>query len=232
MIFIHIPKTGGTSIEYVLGMHGDKNNIGIEPYENQKKNYQALFGKGLQHLTCKEVFTILSRRLNSETGFGNKLKEGLGRMLSGPNPDYDKISKRLLDEYYVFSIVRNPYDRLVSEIAWTAGRWKAREQLDFELFRERVIDILTMPAKKIPERYKPQHDYVLIDGKKYMHDVFHYENLRTIAETLKEKVGISEDIPHRMRSNHGSWENYYNPDLRELVYNHYKMDFELFGYDR
>jgi len=28
-ILIHIPKTAGTSMEYVLGMHGDKEMLGI-----------------------------------------------------------------------------------------------------------------------------------------------------------------------------------------------------------
>jgi hypothetical protein len=31
-IFIHIPKTAGTSIEASLGMHGDLNFVGYKPY--------------------------------------------------------------------------------------------------------------------------------------------------------------------------------------------------------
>ena len=54
-IFIHIPKTAGTSIEASLGMHGDLDYVGIKPYINQRKNQDTLFGVGLQHLTALQV---------------------------------------------------------------------------------------------------------------------------------------------------------------------------------
>jgi len=54
-IFVHIPKTAGTSIESVFGMHGDRLNVGIKPYLNQKSDYDNLFGNNLQHLTAFEI---------------------------------------------------------------------------------------------------------------------------------------------------------------------------------
>lgn len=54
-IFVHIPKCAGTSIESVLGMHGDIKTIGIEPYLNQQINNETLFGKGAQHYTLDDI---------------------------------------------------------------------------------------------------------------------------------------------------------------------------------
>ena len=45
-IFVHIPKTAGTSIEAALGMHGDLKKIGILPNPDQKKDTSLLFGNG------------------------------------------------------------------------------------------------------------------------------------------------------------------------------------------
>lgn len=54
-IFVHIPKTAGTSIEAALGMHGDKPNIGVIPYLNQEEDRYHFFGKNLQHYTALQI---------------------------------------------------------------------------------------------------------------------------------------------------------------------------------
>ncbi len=54
-IFVHIPKTAGTSIEAALGMHGDIKTIGVLPQTNQKKDTSLLFGDYLQHYTAMQI---------------------------------------------------------------------------------------------------------------------------------------------------------------------------------
>ena len=52
--FIHIPKNGGTTVEYLLGMHGEIDTIGILPYKNQVKN-KFFFGNGSQEFSAEEI---------------------------------------------------------------------------------------------------------------------------------------------------------------------------------
>ena len=59
-IFVHIPKCAGSSIESVLGMHGDIEHIGLKPYLNQELNHDTLFGKGAQHYPLTKLREVLS----------------------------------------------------------------------------------------------------------------------------------------------------------------------------
>ena len=230
-IFIHIPKTGGTSIEFALGMHGNRTDVGETPYLNQKKNHQSLFGRGLQHLSCREVFNIVSRRLRKNEA-GNPFSKCIVYAKSYlPVPDRVLSFDHITDSYYVFTIVRNPYDRLVSEIAWTKGRWRTENELDTEVFRTEASKLFASPSRNIPGRFKPQHTYIMIDGKNPMHDVFYFEDFKSLIPIIKDKFNLIEGVPHRMKSNHRSWKDYYDPGIREMVYNYYKTDFELFGYE-
>ena len=54
-IFIHIPKTAGTSIEFALGMHGKEKYIGIKKRGKRKLIHGCMFGQGRQHRTIQQV---------------------------------------------------------------------------------------------------------------------------------------------------------------------------------
>ncbi len=232
-VFIHIPKTGGTSIEFIMGMHGDLTEIGIKPYIKQKKNYSALFGDGLQHLDCKELFNFLSRRSphqstdQSSTFFRLAIiKARVSSIVK--KADYSKI----LERYYVFSVVRNPYDRLVSQMAWEGGKWAKGRELDVVTFQERTKKIFSTPKNKIPRFLRPQHEYLLINDKLYLNDVFFFEDLQGIFSNIRKRFGLKTELPHRMKSHHLPWQDYYDSEIRSLVYEYYRKDFESFSYEK
>lgn len=232
-IFIHIPKTGGTSVEFVLGMHGDRSTVGLTPYLNQKKNYRTLFGGGLQHLNCSEVLHILNRRYDKTGHPLNAAGRIFSRLRSPflPAPGMDDFG-HILEKYYIFSIVRNPYDRLVSEIAWSGGKWKNQDTLKAETFRREVTGLFASGKKKIPGRYRSQYTYIMIGDINPVHDIFRFEDFKAIGMKIREKFRIDIELPHRMKSRHRPWEEYYDTALREMVYHFYHKDFETFGYDR
>ena len=228
-IFVHIPKTGGTSIEFALGMHGAITDIGIQPYQKQQKDYHTLFGKGLQHLTAVEIFYIISTRSNkrfSASGIYLKILRLLNLKII--IHELQKISK----DYYVFTIVRNPYDRLVSQLAWSEGKWFEGKQLEIDLFRESTKRIFSRPPNRIPERLKPQYTYIFFKENKLVDDVYHYEDFKAVSTRLNTRFNLHVEIPLRMKSYHLPWEEYYNEELKEMVSDYYHKDFKLFGYEK
>lgn len=197
LIFIHIPKTGGTSIEHALGMHGDNVDIGIRPYLNQKKNQQTLFGKGLQHLTAKAI--------------------------------HRRIGENKFSSYFKFSIVRNPYDRLVSYAAWL------KEDKDIELSRSEFNEILDKSMSNLRYRYnfmlKPQYKFVYIKNKLITDQLFRFEQFEDGIKLLEKQLKRTIHIDLRMPSKHKNYAYYFNKKNITLVRSIYKKDFEYFGYD-
>ena len=88
-IFIHIPKTAGTSIEYTLIDNADKRNYKIEDEKNWYGNVKSP-SKLYKSKFCYELDHSTLRYMKNNCKF------------------YDKT-------YFKFSFVRNPYARLVSE---------------------------------------------------------------------------------------------------------------------
>ena len=132
--------------------------------------------------------------------------------------------------YYSFSVVRNPYDRVVSlyhDFCHQRGVIKAK---DFEDF---VINFLTKNKWKNDIHFLPQ-TYFLFEGEiLVVKEFFKYEDgLEVIYKKICEQFDLEiNDIGHARKSDRDSWQVYYtNPEVIEIVREQYKKDFELLGY--
>jgi len=208
-IFVHIPKTAGTSVEAVLGMHGDKHDIGIRPYFNQEVDHEHLYGRDLQHLTAAELRNLLRR-------------DGV------------------FDRYFKFSIVRNPWDRVVSVLAWSDQKWAKGEQLSMVEFDTAVrklhgLFVASREAGRrmpVPPHLRPQSSFVLDESRESLVDfIARYERLSPDWNLICERLGISTALPLRMRSHHRSYQDYYTAESRAWVAEIYAEDIHAFGYE-
>jgi len=207
-IFVHIPKTAGTSVEAVLGMHGDKPDIGIKPYFNQVRDEQRLYGGELQHLTAARI----KAKLCGEATFS---------------------------QYFKFTIVRNPWERLVSTCAWTDQKWARGEELEPAPFDELVRHLhqLFLAARHassplaVSHHLQPQYQYACDERLQPMVDfIARYENLEQDWRRICARLHINMGLPVRMRSHHRPYREYYNEDTRAMVAEVYARDAELFDY--
>jgi hypothetical protein len=208
-IFVHIPKTAGTSAEAVLGMHGDKTDIGVKPYFNQQLDYERLYGRQMQHMTAQGI----KAALNDDAAF---------------------------DSYFKFTIVRNPWDRLVSALAWTDQKWARGEELSAAEFDSKIQQICAVfraaggegKPRLLPEYLYPQYFYVVDASARLMVDyIARYENLEADWRVICERLGVNLTLPRRMKSHHRDYRQYYSEQTRCLVADIYATDLRLFHYE-
>ena len=189
LLFIHIPKTGGTSLENYLKktyketlFSGYGNNI--LPEDDLQKN-------SLQHQTYS---TIYKYRDILEVDFNSNLK--------------------------VLTIVRDPYDRIISDLFF------------FELIKkdntcETVYNIIKDYLYKdcYDNHNIPQYKFITNSNEELI------ENIKIFrTETLTQDIhnyGFTDYIGTKSNIIHI---NYLNNDSIQLINIFYKKDFELFNY--
>lgn len=198
-IFIHIPKTAGTSIEFSLGMHGKNKNIGIKRYINQDLDTEHLFGGKLQHMDVRRFRKIVGREI--------------------------------FDRYFKFSIVRNPYDRLVSFIAWNSNSWENKQILTKETFRNYLMNSGKICSKRKYVLPKPQYKFLFCRGKLLVNEVLRFEKLEEGLKLLNKHLKEQIILEHRMQSSHMDYHEYYDCRCIEIVQRIYRKDFEYFEYN-
>lgn len=78
-----------------------------------------------------------------------------------------------------------------------------------------------------------QTDFILEGDEIIVDYIGKIEDIQKVTRTLIEKLNLSSlSIPHVNRSKRSAdFMSYYDDELKEMVYEYYKRDFDLLGYD-
>jgi hypothetical protein len=147
--------------------------------------------------------------------------------------DFKREVPHLYRSYYKFSIVRNPYDRLLSEYYWTpipgVGFKSGMSKPDFLNYVSMVVKNRLFFDNIYNDHFMPQHMFIY-DKKLLVDNVFKYEDLDWTVDFLKRKLNIEMEFPklNKSKMKKEGW----NERQKERIYKIYKNDFILFNYEK
>jgi hypothetical protein len=134
-----------------------------------------------------------------------------------------------------FTVVRNPYDRLVSLYENRVRSSDAPSGIEFRKryglskcssFEEFLL--ATLQAESWDPHFELQIAHVHLDS-----DVYRFETLRGSWKLICAKYFPGKKhpaLPHRAKTRRSPWREYYTPALLALVNFAYDVDFIRFGY--
>lgn len=206
-LFVHIAKTGGTSVRAAL-----------ERVRWRDPWYWLMLPcHRLSHLTGHRLGTKFPRHAHAIAA-----REML------PREFYDSLFK--------FAFVRNPWDLQVSSFHhirrerphYLNGHDNFADFLRWKLDPERPWQF------HVDTSIERQSDYLVdLRGDLIVDFVGRYERLREDFEFACKRIGIAcPELPHRRQATDRSrdYRSYYDDDLAERVANHFRDDVERFGY--
>ncbi len=204
-IFVHIPKTGGTALALALEGRAMADDILVGDTPKAQRRRARL--KGVQ--TAGRLWKHAT------------LADGLGL-----------YSEAQAQDWFTFTLVRNPWDRMVSYYHWLRAQRFAHpavglaQQLDFGAF-------LAHPQTQASLAAAPYGSYMrLPDGREQASAFLRLEHLQADAAPLEAHLGFALTPLPRANSSerHRDWRRYYSDAAAETVARIAAADIARFHY--
>ncbi|CAH6420876.1 Sulfotransferase [uncultured virus] len=140
----------------------------------------------------------------------------------------ERIGTFSFESYFKFAVVRNPWDRLVSEYAWR--RWRSSES--FREFVRSLTDDRAPRDFELIAHLRPQLDYLLdpATGKILVDFVGRFETLDADFSAVCDRIGRKAPLPRQNRSEHEMYRALYDEETRDIVARVFAKDIEAFRY--
>lgn len=213
-IFIHVPKTGGTSIQFLLENNPEFECDVVGHFYNAKdKDF--------------EEHPLMSKTLDVHAG-AKKIKA----YFDDNNLDWDS--------YFKFGFIRNPWDLMVSQYCYFMQ--SLDNQITTEKNLELIKEFKNKPAKEFIKKIT-EHDYTnvfLCEAKTHIPMIDYFGRLETINEDMNRIIQMinpnldvdnfkltKENTTKRQRD----YREYYDEETKNIVREVFKKTIELGDYE-
>jgi hypothetical protein len=205
-LFVHIAKTGGTSVRAALNRLRWRDPL-----------YPAQFiASRLSHATGHRIASKLPRH---------------AKVIAAK----EMLPRELFDRLFKFAFVRNPWDLQVSSWHHL-GRERPhllKDIPDFSTFIRWKLDPERPYQYHIDTSIELQTDYLKdLDGTILVDFIGKYENLQTDYEEVCRRIGVRPpSLPHKRKAKgRNVYREYYDDATAQMVMEHFRKDIETFGY--
>jgi len=147
---------------------------------------------------------------------------------------------KLVASYFKFTVVRNPWDRLVSAFHFLQGggfneedrNWFSAELGRFVDFDGFVKGWLNKENIWKWPHFRPQYHYIVESrGKVHMDFTGFVENLEEDFRYIADRLGVNCALQEMNKGKHDDYRSYYNEETKRIVAGVYDTDIRLLGYN-
>jgi len=201
ILFIHIPKTGGSSVELYFA---DRFKIPLDNkslYFHLDKSYiiPEDFNKkiSLQHQTYRTLYKYR-----------------------------DEFKIKFNDKLNIYTNVRNPYDRIMSDLFWF--KLINRKSTQKEVYN--VINKFILSEPHIYDNHNiPQYKYLIDEDEKIINNIIILKT-ESLNNDMIQKGFNNFNIYALKNKNNLNYDDYLNDDSIKLINIYYEKDFKYFSY--
>ena len=125
------------------------------------------------------------------------------------------------NDYFKFVVVRNPFPRVLSSFMYNQKRGKIPSNIQFiDHIKSQGITVGSCAS------------FFTTNGVANIDYICKLENLQQDFDTVCDRIGIPRvKVPHRNKTTHKHYTEYYDDETRQIVAERYARDIELFGYE-
>ncbi|UCG38146.1 MAG: sulfotransferase family 2 domain-containing protein [bacterium] len=205
-LFVHIAKTGGTSVRAALERLRWRDPLYIPQFISSR----------LSHMTGHRIASKLPRH---------------AKIIAAK----EMLPRELFDRLFKFAFVRNPWDLQVSSwhhLRRERPHLVAHVN-DFSQFLRWKLDPERPYQYHVDTSIEHQVDYLKdLDGTIIVDFIGRYENLLADYEEACRRIGIKPPpLPHKRQArDRTDYRNYYTDETAEMVALYFKTDIDAFGY--
>ena len=143
-----------------------------------------------------------------------------------------------IDKIFKFTVVRNPFDRIVSSFFFLKQNGYINKDFTFRYFVLNELPKYDLTENTLEEnqnkRIIQRHcsfQYIRC-GHEYIDFIAKFDNIKEDWKYIASKIDANPILPHYRKSEHDDYKNYYDKELINIVSEIYSKDIKTFKFNK